>query len=480
MNYKLLIETLTTYQKKLVNKYPKSQNLEELSDHIWNSDHPDIRKIDEDTISIPYHPGKITLNTHPMVIDYLKSKGHRIDDSDHTYAYVKHPNRESFSRVRTGKLLSERKDLQDLHRDTLNSATRNYSDHEIIIKRPKTAIGRYDVAGMSTDKNWTSCMRMPDGGVDSGGSKSCILPKDIELGTHVAYLVKKGTTKPNTELENKNVVARIAIKKFVSSDGHNVLVPDREYPSKSTDSPFHDSVSRFFDSHGGYKKNVLYHLHSELYDDGKHNHMSIDPDTAHNLDRDTLSAVIDKTKDPEVLHKLSKHHDPEIRYAITRNSYTHHKTLHELRNDPIDYIRTSVAYHENTHPDTLHDMSHHKDDDVRYVVANNKNTRSDTLHDMRHDKHKDVRIAIARNINSHPDTLHDMRHDENDLVIRWIANNKNTNGDTLHELRNHTNPAIRYAIVSNENVRKDTLEHMKKSETEQNTLDRINHKLSRM
>jgi hypothetical protein len=78
-----------------------------------------------------------------------------------------------------------------------------------------------DVAGMSTDRRWTSCMKLPGYEIkdkngnkiidNEGGKRHDALEYDIKYGTLVAYLIKK------EDIDIKDPIARIAIKPF-----HNI------------------------------------------------------------------------------------------------------------------------------------------------------------------------------------------------------------------------------------------------------------------
>jgi len=69
-----------------------------------------------------------------------------------------------------------------------------------------------DIAGMSTDRRWTSCMRLPGYGDENGGLYNDILYYDVKLGTLVAYLIKKD------DRNIENPLARIAIKPLFNLD----------------------------------------------------------------------------------------------------------------------------------------------------------------------------------------------------------------------------------------------------------------------
>lgn len=86
----------------------------------------------------------------------------------------------------------------------------------------------YDVAGMSTDRNWTSCMNL-----DGGAYKQTAL-KQVQYGGMCAYLIKED------DKEIKQPIARIAIKRFVGElktkafifQAQPVIYGDKEYAAE--------------------------------------------------------------------------------------------------------------------------------------------------------------------------------------------------------------------------------------------------------
>lgn len=94
----------------------------------------------------------------------------------------------------------------------------------------------YDVAGMSTDRGWTSCMNL------YGGSNAHYISMDVVKGTLVAYLVNvtdKNINKP---------VARVAIKPFVNINDESDVAyqaEGRAYGSPPAD--FLKTVDRLID-----------------------------------------------------------------------------------------------------------------------------------------------------------------------------------------------------------------------------------------
>lgn len=92
---------------------------------------------------------------------------------------------------------------------------------------------RYDVAGMSTGRGWTSCMNL------YSGINAHYVQHDVKAGTLVAYLVR------NDDLNIKNPVARVAIKPFVSlEDPSNVLYQAEQRVYGTPPIGFLDEINR--------------------------------------------------------------------------------------------------------------------------------------------------------------------------------------------------------------------------------------------
>lgn len=115
------------------------------------------------------------------------------------------------------KLLARLKltDLSKEYNDYLSKEKKveNTEDTVIVISRHP-----YDIGGMSTDKEWDSCMNLVD-----GSNREYVL-NDIENGTIISYLVDKND--PNI---NKPI-SRILIKPFVSTTDEKeyILRPERK------------------------------------------------------------------------------------------------------------------------------------------------------------------------------------------------------------------------------------------------------------
>ncbi len=115
---------------------------------------------------------------------------------------------------------------------------------------------KYDVAGMSTNRGWSSCMDMVD------GCNKRYLPKDIEHGTVTAYLTHKGddgVSKP---------IGRINLKRFDGANSHTIFRAEKSSYG-TVPKGFRKAVNEWAEKNYESKPGV-YSKHASLYnDDGK-------------------------------------------------------------------------------------------------------------------------------------------------------------------------------------------------------------------
>ena len=115
--------------------------------------------------------------------------------------------------VKLGKVLNRLKAkdiLNKFNTDPIRTG-KNIDTSYIVFSKHK-----YDIAGMSTDRGWSSCMNL------YGGLNAHYIQYDIEEGTFIAYLVR------GDDLNIEKPIGRILIKPFVNiDDKDNVLyVPE--------------------------------------------------------------------------------------------------------------------------------------------------------------------------------------------------------------------------------------------------------------
>jgi hypothetical protein len=133
---------------------------------------------------------------------------------------------------------------------------------------------RYDVAGMSTGRGWTSCMNL------YSGINAQYIQHDVRGGTLVAYLVR------NDDLNIENPVARIAIKPFVSvEDPSNVLYQAEQRAYGTPPVGFLDEVNMLL-ANAQSDKQGIFKLRDTLY-------------------CDTGNDTVTRWSDPDIKEKIS-------------------------------------------------------------------------------------------------------------------------------------------------------------------------------
>jgi DNA-dependent RNA polymerase auxiliary subunit epsilon len=253
-----------------------------------------------------------TVRVNPQVGWEVERAGYKIDD------YVKGiASKTDGGRVRQikiGKLLTPAA-AQVFANDPARQATKKADQLVVISRHP------YDIAGMSTDRGWRSCMNLRN-----HGKMTRFVPLDIAAGTVIAYLI---------DADDKNInhpQARMLIKPFVNILGdHQVALGIENQIYGSAPPTFSKTVSAWV------KK-----INDSRQLDGI---FELDPRLYHDIhDRDL------ETDDNGEAKKVER---PRIVSGPSSQRYE------QLMNDPIGYIRA--------HPDA---------DDVtrRVLISYNPNT----------------------------------------------------------------------------------------------------------
>jgi len=115
-----------------------------------------------------------------------------------------------------------------------------------------------DVAGMSTDRDWSSCIHQTD------GSNKHYVERDIKNGTFVAYIITA------SDKNIKKPLARKLIKPYFNEEDEQELI---YYPTKNyciNINGFDEAILGWLQNKQIYK-NVNYKLLSCLYEDGQAN-----------------------------------------------------------------------------------------------------------------------------------------------------------------------------------------------------------------
>lgn len=149
--------------------------------------------------------------------------------------------------------------LKGFNEDPIRQNKSN-SDLQIVLSRHP-----YDVASMSTNRGWTSCMRLP-GEHESGGCNHHYIQQDLHHKTMVAYLTHKGDDLAERPL------ARIAIKRFRTDilndkgERHDIWRPETRVYGTAPDamlSTVHKITADYYPMMDGKD----YEKHPHLYND---------------------------------------------------------------------------------------------------------------------------------------------------------------------------------------------------------------------
>jgi len=115
--------------------------------------------------------------------------------------------------------------LADSFRDDPIRTAKNKNSFKVVISRHP-----YDIAGMSTDRSWRSCMNLGFDPIeyytdnefpDDEGSNSEYVSEDIKAGTIVAYLISSDDVHANGKVAIRRPLSRILMKPFVSDEDPN-------------------------------------------------------------------------------------------------------------------------------------------------------------------------------------------------------------------------------------------------------------------
>lgn len=360
----LLSEELTPEQKKKVDSWGSG----------WGNPHKEVFG-SEDRIRIPYDASKDKPITEPnqvgqynahhnIVMTNLRNRGYKTDDYASGVAYHESDPKRKY---RIGSLVSGENDKptqkmskrggkylslsQVYASDPIRAA--HGAEKEIVISKHK-----YDVAGVSTDRGWTSCMDM------DGGSNKHYLPRDIEHHTLAAYLVRKG------ENPDKSAIGRVSIKKFTNSDGHTIYRPESSTygsVSRSFHSQVHEWATEKYPSKEGF-----YQKEASLYnDDGKNLVMEKSHRDSAKLHSDIESSIYKAVRD--------------ARNAHDENDWEKNPEYEAPNADDIVGVIDNIHNHL-PHKDLVHSVIHH--------LVKNSAEDIDEYPDI-HDNNADDKIAHA-------------------------------------------------------------------------------------
>jgi len=306
--------------------------------------------------------GKEISSTQKELQNAISNLGYEIDDYKHGLAKK---SSDPSKKIKIGKLIKDKKLLNKFANDPIRAATRQASPLEVVFSRDPI-----DIAGMSTDRGWVSCMDLDDGPTVNNK----YIPADIKNGAIIAYLIREN------DKNIDNPLARILIKPYYYKN-HMVLFPDNAYGTNVAG--FREVVDKFCKFANSNSPEGNYRLRSSSYLDTQsaiRAHYDFSKIDVSKMPLKTKKLIADREEVPsEQLMLLAKDKDIDVRELVASNPSTPPKTLMLLAKDPVVDVQMNVASNRSTPPETLMLLAKNVSKYVRARVARNINTPHDTV-----------------------------------------------------------------------------------------------------
>jgi hypothetical protein len=401
------------------------------------------KKTDKYRIYIPITEAKAkpeTVKIPEEIESYLTSKGMRIDNYKLGTAYL--PDGKRITKI--GKILSDNAALKKVFdNDPQRTLSKAVPAWVVISRHP------YDIVGMSFDRGWTSCMHATEGGFKK------FLPREVAIGTLVAYLISAKDAKIN------NPIARIAIKVYENGKAKSrILIPSKVY---GTSSPaFRNIVNRFCVFMNSGSPRGVYRLAPGSYDDLNlvsvlHGYSS----DIRDLSPEKKVKLVGNPLTPEgVLQIAAQDKSYAVRYALACNINAPPDVLERLATDKDSMIRIAVARNDNVPFALLEKLAKDTSYEVRGAVGGSAKVSGATLLTLARDRNPDVRYAVAENPRSSPQVLGILLWDKHAYIRRAVALNPNCPESILSWLVSDPKSEVRFAVIKNPNITPDLLRGM--------------------
>jgi hypothetical protein len=169
---------------------------------------------------------------------------------------------------------------------------------------------------------------------------------------------------------------------------------------------------------------------------------------------------------PEILAKLVRDKNADVRYFLSKNTSTPPEALAKLALDRHGFIRGKVAQNTSTPPDSLAKLARDKDERVRYGAARNTSTPAEALVELARDQDQGIRFGVAQNTSTPPEVLADLVQDKDKVIRYGVATNTSTPPEDLSKLVLDKDREVRQAAkLTNKHARKGVLEGFKHPKT---------------
>jgi hypothetical protein len=222
MNFKIFYYVQEALKPSEYRQYMKDKSYRELYDDFFEGKH---RKYFPFKADMSYQERQLQRSIAEYlksknfgITDYMKGIAQELGDPEEIEITDKQGNTRKVQKkkkvLKIGKLLADNPELQKAYNeDPSRTGVKQVQNYIVLSRHP------YDIAGMSTDRGWTSCMNL------HGGCNKHYVARDVEEGSIVAYLVKGNDKNIN------NPIARILFKPHdhVDDSDEIILIPDTTY-----------------------------------------------------------------------------------------------------------------------------------------------------------------------------------------------------------------------------------------------------------
>jgi len=452
-SYGDITEELNDAQKAAVDKWKTTDRVQQISSHVIPPG--------QDRISIPLGGGDSEPAVpHPDVQQHLENNGYKI--SDYKAGLVqdpKYPNRS----LKIGGVLQKTGASPDLMKTYQNDPARSASRvgsgglHVVISRHP------HDIAGMSTNQGWKSCMALGqkgevgDGDFSDAGIHSHYLKADVQHGTHVAYLCHAD------DPEAKNPISRIALKPFEPEDPKNptILRPE-EKTYGTSDNIFGDTVRKWAEKNFPADPNTVYNKNSELYDDDKKNIIASSPDPLLNSKNSiTRAKAFDPNQEGVTADHISrglKDKDKNVRLAAITHVGANQEHIATALEDDDGPVVTAAIQHRNASAKQIDYIVDHPNPRAKLAVAKNPNLTSEQISRLLKDKTKGdygdqiVAQAVVEHPNLNSDHISDILKTKNSTLKSYAIQHPNASEDNIKEALQDTNYVTRASAIKHRKV----------------------------
>ena len=310
----------------------------------------------------PSDSGEEISSTQKELQNTISNLGYEIDDYKHGLAKK---SSDPSKKIKIGKLIKDKELLNKFANDPIRAATRQASPLEVVFSRDPT-----DIAGMSTDRGWVSCMDLDDGTTVNNK----YIPADIKNGAIIAYLIREN------DKNIDNPLARILIKPYYYKN-HMVLFPDNVYGTNVAG--FREVVDKFCKFANSNSPEGNYRLRKSSYSDSHSDiraHYDFSKIDVTKLTLRAKKLIADRAEvPPEQLMLLAKDKDMDVRDLVALNRSTPPEALMLLAKDPVGDVCLHVASNISSPPEALMLLAKNRWNRVRANVARNINTPHETL-----------------------------------------------------------------------------------------------------